>query len=194
MLLVLKFHRLTKALKLLIGFLTLSFLFDLACYFLAKNHQNTHPLFHVFTWIECLFFLYFFLDNIKTDRFRKIVWLNGAIAAVACIYNTGIDPHLQQLNNISDFVKGIMLCINCLMLFQILLNNVAQQSTCEKALYWINLSFLVYGALPLFMYLFYYAMANNVNFTNTIYALYLVVTICFHGILGFGIWKYNTNK
>ena len=191
-LLLVKFKALTLRLKLLGLLLLISFVTDVICLYLAKHFQNTHPLFHFYTVIEdILLGTYYYLSFNSKKKRSAVLFLFILCLCASCI-NAIIDSGLQNIDTLASASKSVVLVFCSILLFIEFMHQIDTNLSFNASAYWLNCGFFLYGALPLFCYVFYFSVMNSVELSFKAWAIYLITDILYHLILSIGIWKHKT--
>lgn len=176
-LLLIKWSRVSRVQRklgwLLLGMFLCEFISTLFWY----QRSNNHPIYHVYTILECLLILniyYKMLGKYFTER--AVVGLGGVFVIFA-MYNAVFLQSVLTFNSNTVVVLSVLVICITLVFFYDLLNSRHYSSLGSNALFWISAGLLIYYASNLF--LFY--LINKLNPTQsesyTIWGLHAFIHI-----------------
>lgn len=162
-------------LKLISLLCLLSFLFDLASYFLGSKGVNTYPIGNASMLVQAIILLLIYQDALKISKTLTLLSGFGYGCFFVVNYFWIQTPFL--INSYSIAVSSILFIFLSLLYFRVLLKELPETFVHRIPMVWINIAVLIYYSGNLFLFMLYNYLMSGVWLLHNI--LVLVMNILF---------------
>ncbi|MBV9988779.1 MAG: hypothetical protein JO301_13965 [Chitinophagaceae bacterium] len=152
----------TGALVLLFGYLVMSAIVNITAVVLATLHHRNLWLLHVYTVLETVILLLFFIRLIPARRAKTVVWSLMILFPVACIVNWLFLQNSSNFNTYTRSIEAIIIIgVSAYCWVSSSAETVRMRWT-DNPVNWVISGLLLYFASALFLFLFSnYLLANT---------------------------------
>lgn len=123
---------------------------------------NSRYLFHIYTWVECIFLSIFYYSLLKSQLLKKIVLACTLFYIVFILTYFYTSKEILGQTNYLDFtVQCLITCIYVVLLFLEMLKVNYKINLRYYTAFWINASHLIFYGGTLFVMGFYYYLIQS---------------------------------
>lgn len=176
---IIKYPKIELPVKLLVFSLALSFASDLISYFLAKNYIYTYPVTHFYNLFAIILYSLIVYTIIRSRLIKVIIFAFTTLVEVVWFMHLIMGKTLNEIWPISKGLAGITLAIYSLFIFYEIFKFSDDEHLERSSTFWIASGLLFYNAGTLFLFLLQISTENSNLWIihNSIYAVYLIISI-----------------
>lgn len=156
-------------------------------------HVSNLDVYNYFIILEFIFFSYFFLEEVKSFRYKTVLIIGGVFIALFLIVNIYFLQGSERLNTISNAFTSLYLILLLLIFFWELLKRPTHASLFTYYAFWIAFGLLVYKVLdvplttalnylnfksPQAIIFYQFTLMRIANYI--MYSLFIIGIICFY--------------
>lgn len=168
-----RYRQLPGSARLILAYLAVAGIVDVAASFMADRRINNMPLLHVYTVFEFIIILAFYY-KLLTGKIRIVIkWMMAAFALLCVAYALFIGS-IYQYNLLPRSTEGFIIGALAMIFFFRQLN--ADTKYPETAL-WINAGLLLYFSGSFLLFLFFEVLANNRTVNNLAWVLHATLVL-----------------
>jgi hypothetical protein len=184
-------HTATPALKALFVYLLVAAAVNITATILSTLHQHNLWLLHLYTVLETVLLLYFFILLADSKRAKTVLWFLLFAFPLACFFNW---LFVQDSNYFNTYTRSVeALIIICASAWYWLSSSSKTLSVAwtSNPLNWIISGLLLYFASALFLFLFSNFLLNNPNRTvrDFVWVSHGFLVIIMYVMFGIGFIK-----
>ncbi len=185
------YRHFNKAFKTLTYLAIVSALCDLCCYYLARQHRNTHPIFHIYNVFEAALLCLFYLQVLQRKLFKKMVYVGAVIIFLSIIISFFEPGAIYKVNDLVSFIQCLILTIFAMLYFIQMLDLLEEPSLSQSPMFWMNAGILIYSALPSLMFLFYRIDQHDAVKRIYSWMIFMCCSTIFYTFQFISVWKYR---
>ncbi|MCU0471226.1 MAG: hypothetical protein MUF58_21820 [Arcicella sp.] len=176
-------------------YLCLYAIFEIVAWYYVINGWQNHFLGNTVTYLDILFWSYYYHNLLDSQWFKKIVIAFCIVSTVIVGFSHfAIDKDYNRLNSIGLSIQNLTIISYALLFFFQLINNLNVRYLSLYPHFWIGIAVLIYFSIVFFVEIFaeYITFNRDKEFAHAYWEIKEYLTFFHRIILAIGLWFSKT--
>jgi hypothetical protein len=176
-------------------YLCLYAIFEVVAWYYAINGWQNHFLGNTVTYLDILFWSYYYHRLLDNQWFKRIVIFLCIISLIViAVFHFATDKDYNRLNSITLSIQNLTIITYSLLFFFQLINSLSVRNLFLYPHFWVGIAVLLYFSVAFFVNIFaeYITFNRDKEFAHAYWEIKEYLTFFHRIILAIGLWFSKT--